>query len=98
MIYKITFMEGSKLVQLTIVEMAAKGADLVVLEAEVTNNGALALYEKLNFVRSIFLSFFEFNGTDSLRDKRLSRYYLNGNDAFRLKLFLKPLIVFVSIS
>ena len=42
------------------------------LEAEVTNPGALALYEKLGFVR----------------DKRLQRYYLNGNDAYRLKLLL----------
>ena len=40
------------------------------LEAEVTNKGALALYGRLGFVRA----------------KRLFRYYLNGVDAFRLKL------------
>ena len=45
----------------------------VVLETEVTNKGALGLYENLGFVR----------------DKRLFRYYLNGVDALRLKLWLK---------
>lgn len=45
----------------------------VVLETEKTNTGALGLYEYLGFIR----------------DKRLPRYYLNGVDAFRLKLFLK---------
>ena len=44
----------------------------VVLEAEVTNSAALALYEQLGFVR----------------DKRLYRYYLTGVDAYRLKLWL----------
>lgn len=44
---------GSRLVKLVIEAMKAAGADLVVLEAEVTNKGALALYEKLNFVRSV---------------------------------------------
>ena len=47
----------------------------VTLEAEVTNKGALALYGRLGFVRA----------------KRLFRYYLNGVDAFRLKLlFPRP--------
>lgn len=45
----------------------------VVLETEVTNKPALMLYENLGFVR----------------DKRLFRYYLNGVDALRLKLWLK---------
>ena len=45
----------------------------VVLETEVTNSAALGLYENLGFVR----------------DKRLFRYYLNGVDALRLKLWLK---------
>jgi len=45
----------------------------VVLETEITNSAALRLYEKLGFVR----------------DKRLFRYYLNGVDALRLKLWLK---------
>lgn len=49
----------------------------VTLEAEVTNKGALALYGRLGFVRA----------------KRLFRYYLNGVDAFRLKLlFPSPLL------
>ncbi len=48
-------------------------ADEVVLETEVTNKAALQLYERLGFVR----------------DKRLFRYYLNGVDALRLKLWLK---------
>lgn len=47
----------------------------VTLEAEVTNKGALALYGRLGFIRS----------------KRLYRYYLNGVDAFRLKLLFPRL-------
>jgi len=42
--------------------------DEVMLETEVTNADALRLYEGLGF----------------MRDKRLPKYYLNGNDAFRL--------------
>lgn len=42
----------------------------MILEAEVTNSGALALYGNLGFIRA----------------KRLHSYYLNGVDAFRLKL------------
>ena len=45
----------------------------VVLETEITNVGALRLYENLGFVR----------------DKRLFKYYLNGVDALRLKLWLR---------
>ena len=52
--------------------MAAAGADEAVLEAEASNGAALRAYEGLGF----------------LRDKRLLRYYLNGADAFRLKLLL----------
>mmetsp|Transcript_5211 Transcript_5211/g.8974 ORF Transcript_5211/g.8974 Transcript_5211/m.8974 type:complete len:158 (+) Transcript_5211:56-529(+) len=63
---------GSRLVVLAINQMQSEGCDEVVLEAEVTNSGALALYEKLGF----------------LREKRLHKYYLNGGDAFRLKVFL----------
>lgn len=43
------------------------------LETEVTNTASLKLYERLGFLRS----------------KRLHRYYLNGNTAFRLVLYLK---------
>lgn len=45
----------------------------VVLETEITNKPALRLYENLGFSR----------------DKRLFRYYLNGVDALRLKLWLR---------
>jgi len=64
---------GSNLVLRAIKEMAAGDADEVVLETEITNKSALQLYENLGFVR----------------DKRLFRYYLNGVDALRLKLWLK---------
>ncbi|XP_014674829.1 PREDICTED: uncharacterized protein LOC106814949 [Priapulus caudatus] len=64
---------GSNLVLRAIRAMVGDDCDEVVLETEVTNRGALHLYENLGFVR----------------DKRLFRYYLNGVDAFRLKLWLR---------
>lgn len=64
---------GSSLVSLAIRRMIFHNADEVVLETEITNTTALKLYENLGFVR----------------DKRLFRYYLNGVEAFRLKLWLK---------
>lgn len=64
---------GSKLVQLCLDRMKELGADECVLEAEVTNKGALALYRSMGFVK----------------EKRLHKYYLNGNDAFRLKFLFK---------
>jgi len=63
---------GSRLVEKCIEEMVKANADEVVLEAEATNLGAIRLYERIGFVR----------------DKRLYRYYLSGQDAFRLKLLL----------
>jgi len=69
---------GSKLVKIIIDVMRRRGADMLVLETEVTNKGALALYQKLDFVR----------------DKRLHKYYLNGVDAFRLKLWFTQHPVF----
>lgn len=45
----------------------------VVLETEVTNSGALNLYTKLGFSKN----------------ERLIKYYLNGVDAFRLKLWFR---------
>lgn len=63
---------GSHLVHRAISTMVAGGCEEVSLEAEVTNSGALRLYHKLGFIR----------------DKRLHRYYLSGNDAYRLKLLL----------
>lgn len=64
---------ASKLVQMAIEAMAAREADEVVLETEVSNTASLKLYERLGFLRS----------------KRLHRYYLNGNAAFRLILYMK---------
>lgn len=64
---------GSNLVQRAIRAMVSDDADEVVLETEITNKPALRLYENLGFVR----------------DKRLFRYYLNGVDALRLKLWLR---------
>jgi N-alpha-acetyltransferase 30 len=53
--------------------MIEKDADEIALETEETNTGAMRLYEKLGFLRS----------------KKLHRYYLNGNSAYRLLLYLK---------
>ncbi|XP_066583259.1 N-alpha-acetyltransferase 30-like [Prorops nasuta] len=64
---------GSNLVRRAIRAMVEDDADEVVLETEITNQPALRLYENLGFVR----------------DKRLFRYYLNGVDALRLKLWLR---------
>ena len=63
---------GRKLVKRTIEAMQDLEADEVVLETEITNLAALRLYESFGF----------------LKDKRLQSYYLNGNDAFKLKLLL----------
>ncbi|EUC49874.1 hypothetical protein COCMIDRAFT_32880 [Bipolaris oryzae ATCC 44560] len=64
---------ATKLVRLAVDAMTARDADEIVLETEVTNTASLKLYERLGFIRS----------------KRLHRYYLNGNAAFRLILYLK---------
>lgn len=61
---------GRKLVMKTIEAMKELEADEIILETEITNTAALRLYESIGF----------------LRDKRLASYYLNGNDAFKLKL------------
>ena len=68
---------GSKLAVLAIEEMKRMGCDEAVLETEITNKGAMRLSERLGF----------------LRDKRLCKYYLNGVDAFRLKLYFSPPVV-----
>ncbi|VDK50991.1 unnamed protein product [Anisakis simplex] len=62
---------GTRLVQQAIRNMQTTGCDEVVLETEVTNVNAIRLYTNLGFIR----------------EKRLYRYYLNGVDAYRLKLF-----------
>lgn len=64
---------GTKLVKLTVNKMIKLQADEVMLETEIDNDGALKLYQKLGFVK----------------DYKWKNYYLNGNDAFRLKLWLQ---------
>ncbi|KAF7845640.1 hypothetical protein BT93_L1484 [Corymbia citriodora subsp. variegata] len=72
---------ATKLVCMALDAMIAKDADeirsltrlQIALETEVSNIASLKLYERLGF----------------LRTKRLHRYYLNGNTAFRLVLYLK---------
>jgi N-alpha-acetyltransferase 30 len=64
---------ASKLVKMATEAMTQRDADEIVLETEVTNTASLRLYERLGFLRS----------------KKLHRYYLNGNSAFRLQLYLK---------
>ena len=64
---------ASHLVRMAIDAMAARDADEIVLETEASNTASLKLYERLGFLRS----------------KRLHRYYLNGNAAFRLVRYLK---------
>lgn len=63
---------GKRLVLRAIEAMRQGGAQEIVLETETHNHAAIALYEGLGFIR----------------DKRLCRYYLNGTDAYRLKLWL----------
>ncbi|XP_022214259.1 N-alpha-acetyltransferase 30 [Drosophila obscura] len=72
---------GRTLVVKAIEAMVAKDVDLVVLEAEYSNTAALALYESLGFIR----------------EQRLFKYYMNGVDAFRLKLWLKNVMVPLSL-
>ncbi|KAI0517711.1 GAG protein N-acetyltransferase [Xylaria bambusicola] len=65
---------ATMLVRKAIDAMAKRNADEIVLETEETNIPAMRLYESLGF----------------LRTKKLHRYYLNGNSAYRLVLLLKP--------
>jgi peptide alpha-N-acetyltransferase len=64
---------ATALVRMAIDAMAKRNADEIVLETEETNIPAMRLYERLGFLRS----------------KKLHRYYLNGNSAYRLVLLLK---------
>lgn len=59
---------AKKLVEMAVNALTNKQADEIILETEVTNAVAMRLYENMGFLRS----------------KRLHRYYLNANDAFRL--------------
>lgn len=63
------------LVKKAIYAMNLRNADEIVLETEETNIPAMRLYERLGFLRS----------------KKLHRYYLNGNSAYRLVLPLKSI-------
>ena len=67
---------ASGLVKTVLERMREMGTDECVLEAEVTNSGALSLYRNLGFFRT----------------KLLHNYYLSGSDAFRLKRFFTPLV------
>jgi peptide alpha-N-acetyltransferase len=64
---------GSQLAHKAIERMRDGGCEEVMLETEIANKGAIRLYENLGFVR----------------DERLVKYYLNGGDAYRLKLWLQ---------
>mmetsp|Transcript_34154 Transcript_34154/g.38797 ORF Transcript_34154/g.38797 Transcript_34154/m.38797 type:complete len:163 (+) Transcript_34154:37-525(+) len=62
---------GTALVNKALEIMKQMGADEVVLETEASNTGAQKLYESLGFAK----------------DKILMNYYLNGQKAYRLKLW-----------
>lgn len=64
---------ATALVKRAIDAMVKRNADEIVLETEETNVPAMRLYEQLGFLRS----------------KKLHRYYLNGNSAYRLVLPLR---------
>lgn len=66
---------ATALVKKAVDAMAHRRADEIVLETEETNMPAMRLYERLGFLRS----------------KKLHRYYLNGNSAYRLVLLLKSI-------
>jgi len=61
---------GRQLVVLAVGRLKEGGCDEIVLETETTNTTALLFYQKLGFFKT----------------KLLSKYYLNGATAFRLKL------------
>ena len=60
------------LVNINIENMMLLGATEATLEAEIANKGALGLYDKLGFSR----------------EEMMGRYYLNGGDAYKLRLKL----------
>ena len=65
---------GSHLVVKSVDLMKAKGCLTVGLETPITNDRALTLYTSLGFVKT----------------KYLERYYMDGSNAIRLKLWLQP--------
>jgi peptide alpha-N-acetyltransferase len=66
---------ATALVKKAIDAMMLRNAQEIVLETEETNIPAMRLYERLGFLRS----------------KKLHRYYLNGNSAYRLVLLLRSI-------
>ncbi|OAQ66620.1 L-A virus GAG protein N-acetyltransferase [Pochonia chlamydosporia 170] len=64
---------ATALVKQAVDAMTKRNADEIVLETEESNIPAMRLYERLGFLRS----------------KKLHRYYLNGNSAYRLVLPLR---------
>ena len=64
---------GHELVRLALTAMRDLNVEEVILETETTNKPALKLYENLGFIR----------------DRCFFRYYLNGEDAFRLRLRMR---------
>lgn len=71
---------GSRLVEATVALMRSKGCDEVSLETPVSNQRALKLYTDLGFCKIKFLPV----------------YYLDGSDAFRLKLYLNDFVKMAS--
>lgn len=63
---------GKELVQRFISSIKEANVSKIYLETETCNATSLSLYEKLGFIRTKFLP----------------KYYWNGNDAYRLKLYL----------
>ncbi|KAJ1407149.1 acyl-CoA N-acyltransferase [Ochromonadaceae sp. CCMP2298] len=63
---------GRQLVVMVIDRMIQDGCREVMLETEASNLGALSLYTKLGFAK----------------DEKMAKYYLNGGDAYRLKLWI----------
>lgn len=55
------------------VERVKDKVDKIVLETEVINKAALSFYLRLGFFKT----------------RKMSNYYLSGNDAYRLKLYLR---------
>jgi peptide alpha-N-acetyltransferase len=72
---------ATRLVRTAIDAMIARGAELIALETESDNKASMRLYERMGFLRS----------------KSLHHYYLNGNTAFRLVLYVKEGVAIKSL-
>lgn len=55
------------------IERVEESVDKIVLETECINKAALSFYTRLGFFKT----------------RKMSNYYLSGNDAYRLKLYLR---------